>query len=44
MDVGAYDNEYEVLINDGVLLKVSSVEELKDEDGNKKYTLITLSR
>ena len=41
LDGGAYDYEQEVLLGDGVELKVKSVEEIKQ--GNETlYTLITL--
>lgn len=41
---GAYDHEKEVLLMDGAFVFVISVEDIKDEQGNKIYTLITLRR
>ena len=43
VDTGAYDSENEVVLFDGVHLKVDSVKEVKDLKGNVMYTLITLS-
>ena len=41
MNCGAYDHEEEVLLHDGVDLKVVSVTEEKDKDGKTLYTLIS---
>ena len=43
LDGGAYDYEQEVLLYDGVELKVESVAEIKEDD-KVAYTLITLRR
>jgi len=42
MNAGAYDHEEEVLLMDGVDVKVKSVEDINDENDKKIYTLITL--
>ena len=42
VDTGAYDHEDEVLIFDGIALRVVSVEDIKDLYGKKLYTLIIL--
>ena len=42
LDAGAYDDEKEILLVDGVAQFVHSVEDVNDEDGNKMYTLIVL--
>ena len=42
LDAGAYDYEEEILIMDGTVLFVDSVEEIKNDDGLLLYTLITL--
>jgi len=44
LNAGAYDHEKEVLLLDGVLLTVESVEEVLDTNGKKLHTLITLRR
>ena len=43
LDAGAYDDEKEILLTDGVGQYVHSVEDVKDENENKMYTLIVLS-
>jgi len=43
LNAGAYDHEKEVLLLDGVLLTVESVEEVLDTNGKKLHTLITLN-
>ena len=42
MDAGAYDFEEEVLLWDGALVYVESVQEVSDPKGQVQYTLITL--
>ena len=42
LDAGAYDEEKEILLADGVGQYVHSVEDVKDENENKMYTLIVL--
>ena len=42
LDAGAYDEEKEILLQDGVIQFVHSVEDVKDENENKMYTLIVL--
>ena len=42
LNAGAYDHEKEVLLLDGVVLTVESVEEVLDTNGKKLHTLITL--
>ena len=42
MNAGAYDHEEEVLIADGTRVKVVSIEDVKDQNGKKIYTLISL--
>ena len=44
LNAGAYDHEQEILLVDGVRMIVISVEDAKDSDGNKIYTLITLKK
>ena len=44
LNAGAFDHEQEILLSDGVPMKVTSVEDAKDEEGNKLYTLITLEK
>ena len=43
LDAGAYDDEKEILLTDGVDLFVHSVEDIKNEYDIKMYTLIVLS-
>lgn len=40
LDAGAYDHEKEVLLFDGATVKVISVKDINDIEGNKLYTLI----
>ena len=42
LDAGAYDYEKEVLLRDGVMLWVESVQEIKNKQGQVMHTLITL--
>ena len=42
MNAGAYDHEEEVLLYDGALVEVISVEDVMDDKGKKIYTLISL--
>ena len=42
MDAGTYDFEEEVLLFDGALVYVESVQEVRDTQGQVQYTLITL--
>ena len=42
LNAGAYDHEKEVLLKDGVVLTVESVEPVLDTNGKKLHTLITL--
>ena len=42
LNAGAYDHEKEVLLKDGVPLRVESVEPVLDTNGKKLHTLITL--
>ena len=42
LDAGAYDDEKEILLMDGVDLYVHSVEDIKNEYEIKMYTLIVL--
>ena len=43
MDGSVYDHENEVLIYDGTRMLLQSVSDVNDEDGNKLYTLISLT-
>lgn len=43
LNAGAYDHEEEVLLSDGCRLQVLSVNDIKDDEDNFKYTLITLT-
>ena len=42
LNAGAFDHEEEVLLADGAALVVLSIDEIKDKDGHKLYTLIKL--
>lgn len=42
LNSGAYDHEEEVLLCDGTAIQVISISEVKDENGKKLYTLISL--
>ena len=42
LNAGAYDHEEEVLLYDGAQVVVESVDEVKDDNNNKLYVLITL--
>ena len=42
LDGGAFDHEEEILLLDGVALRVEGVENIKDENDKQMYTLITL--
>ena len=42
LNAGAFDHEQEILLKDGLKIDVISIEDAKDEEGNKLYTLITL--
>ena len=43
LNAGAYDHEEEVLLMDGIRAKITSVEEVKDSEGNQiLYILISL--
>ena len=44
LNAGAYDHEKEVLLVDGVVLIVESVEPVLDTNGKKLHTLITLKQ
>ena len=42
LNAGAFDHEEEVLLYDGVSVKVLSVSDVIDKNGKKLYTLISL--
>lgn len=44
LNAGAFDHEEEVLLYDGAEVKIESVEDVKDKDGDTIYTLISLKR